>query len=69
MHADDMQGPLEALWWHWGEAYIIVHPEPDFWLAERRDTHRTVRAETPEELRDAILADYLASPVSRDVTL
>lgn len=62
-----MQKALEALWWHWGEAYIIVHPEPDFWLAERRDNHETVRAESPEGLRDAILADYLRYPVSRDV--
>ncbi len=64
---DDTEEALGALLWHWGEAYIIVHPEPDFWLAERRDTHETVRAATPEELRDRILEDYRRSPVSRDV--
>jgi len=35
------------------------------WTAERRDTHKTLRDETPLGLRDRIIADYAARPVSR----
>ena len=60
------EDPLDALQWHWGEAYVIVRPEMDVWLALRRDNREMLRAEAPGELRDKILADYLACPVSRD---
>jgi hypothetical protein len=64
--ADDLAvDPLGALQWHWGEAYIITSPEPDVWIAERRDTHETLREGNPFTLRDKILADYLACPVDR----
>jgi hypothetical protein len=56
---------LGALRWHWGEAYVIANPEPGVWLAERRDTHETLRADTPTSLRDRILADYFARPIPR----
>jgi hypothetical protein len=61
----DWDDPLDALRWHWGDAYVICHPEPDIWIAERRDTHETLRATTSPGLRDKIIADYAARPVSR----
>lgn len=57
--------PLHALQWHWGEAYTIYNPEPDVWLAIRRDDHTTLHDTTPTGLRDRILADYSARPVAR----
>jgi hypothetical protein len=61
----DWDDPLGSLRWHWGSAYIICHPEPDIWIAERRDNHETLRATTPLGLRDEIIADYFSRPVSR----
>jgi hypothetical protein len=61
----DWDEPLDALRWHWGEAYIINCVGPGKWLSERRDTHDTLRDETPLGLRDRIIADYAARPVSR----
>lgn len=63
----DWSEPLAALRWHWGEAYVISHPDHDVWIAQRRDTHETLRADTPLGLRDRIIADYLARKVSRNV--
>jgi len=58
--------PLDELRWHWGDAYLISYfPGPGRWVAQRRDSHATMSAEGPEELRDLILADYTAHPVSR----
>jgi len=37
------------------------------WVAQRRDTRETLRADTPLGLRDKILANYVARKVSRDV--
>ncbi len=62
-YADD----LADLRFHWGSAYLIEHPEPDVWIAVRRDDHGTLRAASAEGLRDRILADYTAHPVSRSV--
>jgi hypothetical protein len=59
--------PLGALQWHWGEAYIISCHGASLWIAQRRDTRETLRAETPLGLRDKIIADYTARPVSRDL--
>ena len=61
----DNDVPLEALQWHWGEAYIIAAPEPGVWMAERRDTHTVMRADSPEGLRDLIVADYFLRKVPR----
>lgn len=58
--------PLVELRWHWGSAYVISHPAPDMWVAQRRDTRKTLRAGTPAALRELILADYFARPVPRD---
>jgi hypothetical protein len=62
-------GPLDALRWHWGSAYLIHHPMPDVWIAERRDDHETLRADSPERLLDLIRKDYSDRPVSRAVSL
>lgn len=59
--------PLAALRWHWGEAYVISCAEPGNWIARRRDTHETLRADTPLGLRDKIIADYVARKVPRQV--
>jgi hypothetical protein len=57
--------PLAALCWHWGSAYAIARPAPDTWIAERRDTHETLRDSTPFGLREKIIADYAERPVAR----
>jgi hypothetical protein len=64
MHGD-MASSLSELQYHWGEAYIIARPEPDVWIAERRDTHGTLRAGSPSGLREKIVADYDRHPVPR----
>jgi hypothetical protein len=46
---------------------VITNPRPGIWLAHRRDTYETLRAETPPALRAHIHADYIARPVPRDV--
>jgi len=61
-----MDDPLAALQWHWDEAYLVAHPEPDLWVAVRRDNHETLRAAGPEELRALIIADYANRHVPRD---
>jgi len=61
-----VQDPLAALQWHWGDAYLICHPEPDLWVAVRRDNRDTLRAAGPEELRALIIADYVNRHVPRD---
>jgi hypothetical protein len=61
---DDAAEPLENLRWHWGSAYLIHWFEPEVWVAERRDDHATLKADTPHDLRDKISADYLKCPVS-----
>jgi hypothetical protein len=63
----DWDEPLQALRWHWGSAYIINCARLGRWTAERRDTHERLRDETPLGLRDKIIADYTARPVSRDL--
>ena len=61
------EGPLDALRWHWDSAYLISFFEPDNWVAQRRDNRETLRAGNPVDLRDLIVADYNANPVSRSV--
>lgn len=62
---DGMDYDLAELCHHWGEAYAITHPEPDLWLAQRRDSRETVRAASAEKLYEAISADYARKPVPR----
>jgi hypothetical protein len=61
--------PLDELRWHWGEAYLIDCLSDYRWVAQRRDNRETLRADGPEELRDLIVADYTAQPVSRSVAV
>jgi hypothetical protein len=63
----DWDEPLDALRWHWGEAYIIGCHGLGRWTAERRDTHETVSDQTPLGLRDKIIADYSTRKVSRSL--
>jgi hypothetical protein len=63
----DWEGPLDALRWHWGGAYLISFFEPDNWVAQRRDDRSVLRSDSAAELREKILADYTARPVSRQV--
>jgi hypothetical protein len=55
---------LEALDWHWGEAYEITETAGE-WRAVRRDNGRTLAATEAEDLRDLIKADYTKEPVPR----
>jgi hypothetical protein len=59
---------LAELRHHYGSAYIITRPRPDVWIAQRRDTRETLRADSPAELLDRIRADYAERPVSRRIT-
>ena len=62
----DYAAHLADLQYHWGEAYLIEHPEPDVWIAVRRDDHATLRADNPVDLREKITADYSCRPVPRE---
>jgi len=59
--------PLDELRWHWGDAYLITYLGEWRWVAQRRDDRSTLRAESPHELRELIVADYTARPVSRQI--
>jgi hypothetical protein len=59
---------LEALRWHWGEAYMIGHDDERGWWAARRDRiGGLLAAADPGGLEQAILADYRLKPVPRDL--
>jgi hypothetical protein len=66
--SSDWSDPMSALQWHWGSAYVISCHGVGLWIAQRRDTRETLRAGTPMGLRDKIIADYTARPVSRDLS-
>jgi hypothetical protein len=68
MTLDDAAELIDYLRWHWGEAYRIHFFEPDRWMAQRRDTWESLTAESPLNLRDAIVADYRNKPVGRFVS-
>jgi len=62
----DDDGELQELRWHWGEAYLIEYfPNAEKWIAQRRDSHATLRADGPDSLLDAIREDYRRAPVPR----
>jgi len=63
----DYDDDLPGLQHHWGSAYLISHPELGLWIAQRRDTRETLRADGPAELLDRIRDDYAAHPVSRRI--
>lgn len=57
---------LGALEWVWGEAYAFTVPGEDLWRARRLDgIGGAIEAASPEELRAAILDDYITRPVRR----
>jgi len=45
--------------------YPLASPDQDQWVATRRDTHDALTAESADELREKIRADYHARPVPR----
>jgi hypothetical protein len=55
---------LDELRWHWDTAYLIHHLG-DRWIAQRRDSRDSMSADSAAGLRDLIVADYNARPVSR----
>ena len=61
--------PLDELRWHWGEAYLIDYLGKWRWVAQRRDDRSTLRVESPHELRDLIVEDYIARPVARKLAV
>jgi hypothetical protein len=62
----DWEGPLDNLRWHWGGAYLIHYFKPGRWVAQRKDSHGTISADSPAELLDLIREDYRQHPVPRD---
>jgi len=64
----DWEEQLDDLRWHYGEAYLIHYlSEPDRWVAQRRDSHATMSAESADGLLDRIREDYRVHPVSRRI--
>ena len=63
----DWDADLDELRWHWGDAYLICCFGLGRWVAQRRDSHATMGAEGPQELRDLIAADYARHPVGRRI--
>ncbi len=61
----DYTEPLAELRHHWGSAYLIEHPGPDVWIAQRRDDRTVLRATSAAALLRKIRADYDERPVSR----
>ena len=56
---------LTELRHHYGEAYLISHPGPDTWLAQRRDDRTLLRSDSAASLLEKIRADYAERPVPR----
>jgi hypothetical protein len=57
---------LEALRWHWGEAYEICWDDARGWWARRLDgLGGELTADCPDELYAEITADYRCRPVAR----
>ena len=55
--------PLDALQCNWDEAYAIT-AAAGHWLAQRRDNGRILTASSPDRLREIIIEDYAAQPVT-----
>jgi hypothetical protein len=56
---------LQDLRHHWGSAYVITYHRRQ-WLAARHDTREALTADSADELRQKIRADYHEHPVPRD---
>ena len=50
----DWDADLDELRWHWDSAYLICCFGLGRWVAQRGDSHATIGAEGPDELRDLI---------------
>jgi len=57
---------LDDLRYHWGEAYLIDCLSGR-WIAQRRDSHATISADSAAGLLGEIRADYARHPVSRRI--
>lgn len=59
---------VKALRWDWGDAYRIGWDAVRGYWAQRRDNlGGDITAGSPDELLEAIRADYLLKPVPRDL--
>ena len=59
---------LEALRFHWGDAYEIGEDDEHGWWAKRRDGKGgLITAADPDELRRLIYEDHDLMPVPRDL--
>ena len=66
--AEQAARALDALRFNWGEAYKIWVGDDGRWMADRLDgLGETLAGGSPEELRQAILEDYMRKPVPRDL--
>jgi hypothetical protein len=66
--ASDWDADLDDLRWHYGDAYLIDYlPGPGRWIAQRRDSHQTISADSAGGLLDLIRADYAERRVSRRI--
>jgi hypothetical protein len=69
-HPAGIEQALEALRFHWGDAYEIGHDDERGWWAKRRDgLGGDLTAAEPDQLHAAIVADYNLNPVSPDFRL
>jgi hypothetical protein len=58
---------LDALVFHWGDAYEFTHDGEHGWRARRRDgVGGWIEAMDPDMLHAQVKADYGLNPVSRD---
>jgi hypothetical protein len=56
---------LDALRWNWGDAYDIGCDDGVWWYRRRDGLGGTHTALAPDELRAAIIVDYVRRPVER----
>jgi hypothetical protein len=64
--AEQARLALEALRFHWGDAYEIDHAEDGRWIAKRRDgLGGPIEAAGPDGLMAAIADDYNVRKVER----
>lgn len=66
--AEQFRLVLEHLRWNWGEAYEIGLTG-GLWYARRLDGRGKLEEDGPDSLRKAIMADYQAAPVPRNLPL
>jgi hypothetical protein len=57
---------LDALRWHWGDAYDIGRDDGVWWFLRRDGLGGRETASGPDALRTAIIDNYILSPVRRE---